>query len=149
MNDISASWTPRALAVLRIVTGYLFLTHGTAKLFGIPHVAMFDGTTLFSLIGIAGILELVGGAFLLIGLFTRPVAFILSGEMAVAYFVAHVPRGDVLVPMLNEGELAVVYCFIFLFMAAAGAGAWSVDALRSRDLGMIRPEPVRGHGLAD
>jgi len=149
MNDFPAVWTPRALAVLRIVTAYLFITHGTAKLFGIPHVAMFDGTPVFSLIGIAGVLELVGGAFLLVGLFTRPVAFILSGEMAVAYFVGHAPRGSVLVPMLNEGELAVVYCFVFLFMAAAGAGDWSVDALRSRDPGMTRPERARGPGLAD
>ena len=125
-------WTPRAQALLRIVTAYLFLTHGTAKLFGIPYVAMFDGLELLSLAGIAGILEVVGGALLLIGLFARPVAFILSGEMAVAYFMAHAKDGNVLVPMLNEGELAVLFCFVFLFFAAAGAGAWSVDAARGR-----------------
>jgi len=123
-------WTPQAQAVLRIVTAYLFLTHGTAKLLGIPQVAMFDGLQVLSLTGFAGILELVGGVMMLIGLFVRPVAFILSGEMAVAYFMAHAAQGNVLVPMLNEGELAVMYCFVFLFFAVAGAGAWSVDAAR-------------------
>jgi putative oxidoreductase len=126
-----ATWTPRAQGLLRIVAGYLFLTHGTAKLLGMPHVAMFDGLQVLSLIGVAGIIEIVGGALLLIGLLTRPVAFILSGEMAFAYFMGHAPHGNVLVPMLNQGELAVVYCFVFLFFAAAGAGAWSVDAMRA------------------
>ena len=123
-------WTPRALAALRIVTGYLFLQHGTAKLLGYPHVAMFDTLAVFSLIGVAGILESIGGALLIVGLFVRPVAFVLSGEMAVAYFIAHATHGDVLFPMLNRGEAAVVYCFAFLFMATAGGGAWSVDSLR-------------------
>jgi putative oxidoreductase len=127
-----ATWRPRALAVLRIVTAYLFITHGTAKLFGLPHQAMFDGLKLFSLPGVAGILEVAGGALLLIGLFVRPVAFILCGMMAVAYFMAHANQGNVLVPMLNKGELAVLYCFVFLYFSAAGAGAWSVDALRRR-----------------
>jgi putative oxidoreductase len=127
-----ATWTPRAQALLRIVTGYLFLMHGSAKLLGLPHVAMFDGLQLLSMIGIAGVLELVGGVLILIGLLTRPVAFILSGEMAFAYFIGHASRGSVLVPMLNQGELAVLYCFVFLFFAAAGAGAWSVDAMRVR-----------------
>ena len=125
-------WTPQAQAALRIVTAYLFLTHGTAKLLGVPHVAMFDGLEVLSLTGFAGILELVGGVMMLIGLFVRPVAFILSGEMAVAYFMAHAAQGNVLVPMLNEGELAVMYCFVFLFFAVAGAGAWSVDAARGQ-----------------
>jgi putative oxidoreductase len=89
-----ATWTPRAQALLRIVTGYLYLTHGTAKLLGVPHVAMFDKLQLFSLIGLAGVLELVGGILLLLGLFTRPVAFVLSGEMAFAYFMAHASRGN-------------------------------------------------------
>ncbi len=124
------TWTPRALAVLRIVTAYLFIQHGTAKLFAMPHVAYFDGLQLFSLMGLAGVLELVGGILLLIGLFARPVAFILSGEMAVAYFMAHASQGSPLQPMLNQGEGAVLYCFIFLFLAAAGAGVWSVDAAR-------------------
>jgi len=126
-----ATWAPRAQSLLRIVAAYLFLTHGTAKLLGVPHVAMFDNLQVLSLIGVAGILELVGGALLLIGLFTRPVAFILSGEMAFAYFMGHVSRGgNVLVPMLNQGELAVLYCFVFLFFAAAGGGEWGVDAMR-------------------
>jgi putative oxidoreductase len=131
-NAFLAAWTPRVLSVLRIVTAYLFLTHGTAKLLGVPHVATFDKLQVFSLIGLAGVLELVGGALLLIGLFTRPAAFILCGEMAFAYFMGHAPKGNMLVPMLNGGELAVLYCFVFLYFAAAGGGAWSVDALRRR-----------------
>ena len=127
-----ATWTPRAQALLRIVTAILFIPHGTAKLLGVPHVKMFDGLQLFSLMGLAGALELVGGALILVGLFTRPVAFVMSGFMAVAYFMAHAPRGNVLVPMLNGGELAVLYCFVFLFLAAAGGGAWSVDGMRGK-----------------
>ena len=126
------TWRPRALAVLRIVVGYLFLLHGTAKLLGMPHVAMYDGLQLMSLAGVAAILELVGGALMLIGLFVRPVAFVMCGFMAVAYFMAHGSQGNVLVPMLNKGELAVLYCFVFLYFSAAGAGAWSVDAMRRR-----------------
>jgi putative oxidoreductase len=125
-----ATWQPRAQGLLRIILGYLFVPHGSAKLFGTPHVAMYDGIQLMSLMGLAGVLELVGGALLLIGLFTRPVAFVLSGFMAVAYFMAHASQGNPLLPMLNKGELAVVYCFVFLFFSVAGAGAWSVDAMR-------------------
>ena len=128
--SFSDTWTPRALAVLRIVTAFLFLQHGTAKIFHFPHVAMFDAMSILSLAGVAGILELAGGALLLIGLWTRPVAFIVCGLMAVAYFIAHAPRGNVLSPMINEGEGAVLYCFIFLFLAVAGAGAWSIDNAR-------------------
>jgi putative oxidoreductase len=124
-------WVPRAQGLLRIVAAYLFLLHGSAKLLKVPHVAMFDNLQLLSLFGVAGILELVGGALLLIGLFTRPVAFILSGEMAVAYFMEHAPMGHVLVPMLNQGESAVLFCFIFLFLAVAGAGAWGIDTMRA------------------
>ena len=132
-NAFFGTWRPRALAALRIVTAYLFMVHGTAKLFGVPHLAVFDGLQLVSLIGLAGILEVAGGALLLIGLFTRPVAFVLCGFMAVAYFMGHASRGQPLVPMLNQGELAVLYCFIFLFFALAGPGAWSLDgALRRR-----------------
>ena len=126
------TWRPRALAVLRIVTAYLFITHGTAKLLGIPHQDTFDGLKILSLVGVAGILELVGGSMMLLGLFVRPVAFVLCGFMAVAYFMAHASQGNVLVPMLNKGELAVVYCFVFLYFSVAGAGAWSVDAMRRR-----------------
>ena len=130
------TWQPRLLAVLRIVTAYLFLQHGTAKLLGFPAVDVFkDGVPLLTLAGIAGLLEIVGGALLLIGLFTRPTAFVLSGQMAVAYFIAHANQGHVLTPMLNGGELAVLYCFVFLYLAVAGAGAWSVDAM----LGRTRP----------
>lgn len=126
------TWRPRALAVLRIVTAYLFIPHGTAKLFGIPHVAMFDGLQPISLMGFAGLLEVLGGTLLLIGLFTRPVAFVLCGFMAAAYFMAHASQGNALLPMLNQGELAVLYCFVFLYLVFAGAGAWSVDAARRR-----------------
>ena len=108
------------------------MQHGTAKLFGIPHVAYFDNLQVLSLIGFAGILEVVGGALLLIGLFTRPVAFVLSGLLAFAYFIGHATKGFVAAPMLNGGESAVLFCFVFLFFAAAGGGVWSVDALRSR-----------------
>lgn len=125
-----ATWTPRLLGLLRIIAGFLYLQHGTAKLFGAPHVAMFDGLQVFSLMGVAGILELVGGALLLLGLFTRPVAFILSGQMAAAYFMAHAPQG--FLPILNGGELAVLYSFIFLYFAAAGGGAFSLDGLRRK-----------------
>jgi putative oxidoreductase len=125
-------WQPRALAVLRIITAYLFIAHGTAKLFGAPHVAMFDGLQLMSLVGLAGILEVGGGVLLLIGLFTRPVAFVLCGFMAVAYFMAHANQGNALLPILNAGELAVLYCFVFLYFVFSGAGAWSVDAARKR-----------------
>jgi putative oxidoreductase len=127
-------WRSRALAVLRIVTAYLFIPHGTAKIFGVPHQPMFDGLQLMSLIGLAGMLEVVGGVLLLVGLFTRPVAFVLCGFMAVAYFMAHASQGHGLLPMLNQGELAVLYCFVFLYLAVAGAGTWSVDALRQRRL---------------
>src|SRR5687768_13191463 len=124
------TWRPRALAVLRIVTAYLFMAHGTAKLFGMPYQKMFDGLQLMSLSGLAGVLEVFGGLLILIGLFTRPVAFVLCGFMAVAYFMAHGSQGNVLLPMLNQGELAVLYCFVFLYFVFSGAGAWSVDALR-------------------
>jgi putative oxidoreductase len=136
------AWTPRALAALRIVTGYLFVQHGTAKLFGVPHVAMFDHLSLFSLIGIAGVLELVGGALVLVGLFTRPAAFLLSGEMAVAYFVAHASHGNVLLPTLNQGEAAVLYSFVFLFLSAAGGGTWSIDSIAKSESMARRPAPT-------
>lgn len=123
-------WTPRILGVLRIIIGFLFLQHGTAKLLGTPHVAMFDGLQLVSLMGLAGVLELVGGALILLGLFTRQTAFILSGEMAFAYFMAHAPHG--FLPILNQGELAVVYCFVFLYFSVAGGGAYSIDAARGK-----------------
>ena len=141
MTPFQAAWYPRVLALLRIVTGFLFIQHGTAKYLKLPHVAMFDNLQPMSLPGIAGILELVGGALILIGLFTRPTAFVLSGLMAFAYFLGHASRGNPLVPMLNGGELAVMWCFVFLFFWIAGAGAWSVDALRARN--RVVPAAVR------
>lgn len=125
------TWRPRALALLRIVAAFLFLQHGTAKLFHVPHVAYFDQLPALSLIGFAGMLEIVGALLILVGLFTRPAAFILSGEMAVAYFMQHAPQGHFFMPTLNQGEEAVLYCFIFLFLSVAGAGAWSLDARRA------------------
>ena len=133
LNDaFYRTWTPRAQGLLRIVAAYLFVAHGSAKLFGAPHVAAFDNLQLFSLIGLAGAIEVVGGVLVLLGLFTRPAAFIMSGEMAFAYFIGHAPQGFVHLPLLNRGELAVLYCFLFLFFAAAGPGAWSLDGLRGR-----------------
>jgi putative oxidoreductase len=125
-------WQPRVLAALRIVAAFLFLQHGTSKLLHVPHVAEFDNLQALSLIGFAGMLECVGSLLILIGLWTRPIAFILSGEMAVAYFMAHAPQGHFFAPALNRGEEAVLYCFIFLFLSVAGGGAWSIDAHRGR-----------------
>jgi putative oxidoreductase len=129
-SQICAAWAPRLLSVLRIMSGLLYLQHGTAKLFTFPHVAMFDNMQMMSMLGAAGVLEFVGGVLLVLGLFTRPAAFILSGQMAVAYFMAHAPHG--FVPILNQGELAILYCFVFLYLAAAGPGPWSLDVLRRR-----------------
>src|SRR6266481_87350 len=124
-------WTPRILGILRIVVGFLFLQHGTAKWFGMPHVAMFDGMNMMSLIGVAGVLELAGGLLVCLGIFTRVAAFILSGEMAVGYFMVHAPQG--LLPILNQGELAVMYCFVLLYFSVAGAGDYSVDAIQRKN----------------
>ena len=125
-----ANWSQPLLSVLRIMSGLLFLEHGTAKFLKFPYNPALDNLQTLSLPGIGGIMELIGGALLALGLFTRPVAFILSGEMAVAYFVGHAPGG--FFPLLNRGELAIVYCFLFLYFAAAGGGPWSVDAARSK-----------------
>jgi putative oxidoreductase len=119
MDSFCQTWSPRLLSVLRIVTALMFLQHGTAKFFGFPHVAGFDNLQIFSLLGAASVLEIVGGVLLLIGLFTRPVAFILSGFMAVAYFMAHAPQA---LSAAEPGELAVLYCFIFLYLSVAGGG---------------------------
>lgn len=132
LDSTAARYAPHAQALLRIVAGYLFIVHGSMKLFHEPHAAMFDGVTLASTMGVAGVLELVGGALVLVGLFTRIAAFLLSGEMAVAYFTAHASHGNVAFPQLNGGEPAVLSCFVFLFLAAAGAGAWSIDSRRAR-----------------
>ena len=125
MFQLDPVWSERALGLLRIVTALLFLQHGLAKHFGFPQVASFDNLKVFSLLGLAGAIEIVGSLLLLLGLFTRPAAFIMSGEMAVAYFMSHAPHG--FFPILNGGELAVLYCFVFLFIAVAGGGAWSLE----------------------
>ena len=135
LSPFQAAWYPRALGLLRIVTGYLFIAHGTAKHLKFPHVAMFDNLQTWSLPGIAGMLELVGGAMLIVGLLTRPTAFILSGLMAFAYFIGHASKGNPLLPLLNGGELAVLYCFLFLFLSVAGGGSWSLDSLMKRGRG--------------
>jgi len=125
--ELSGVWAPRLRSVLRIVTGLLFLEHGTQKLFAFPPrtAATFD---FVSITGLQGCLELAGGVLIVLGLFTRPVAFILAGDMAVAYFTAHFPRN--FFPALNGGDAAILYCFVFLYFAAAGGGAWSLDARR-------------------
>jgi putative oxidoreductase len=130
----SNRWSDGAHGLLRIVAGFVFWMHGAQKLLGWFGGFGPDGGTapLDSLFGVAGILELVGGILIVIGLFTRPVAFILAGEMAYAFFTAHVPRGSFW-PVVNGGEPAVLYCFIFLFFVAAGSGAFSIDdVLRKR-----------------
>ena len=133
LTPFQQAWAPRALGIMRIVTGYMFLWHGTAKLFGVPNVAMFDGLQLFSLVGLAGVLEVAGGILLILGLFIRPAAFVLSGFMAVAYFMGHASKGNALLPMLNQGELAVTWSFVFLYSAVAGAGAWALDNVIGRN----------------
>ena len=124
---MTKTYTPYALAALRIVAAYLFIQHGTAKLFGFPHQEMFDNLQLFSLVGLAGVIEVAGGVLLGVGLFTRSTAFVLSGTMAVAYFIAHAVQGSVLVPLLNGGELAALYSFVFLLFVFTGPGALSLD----------------------
>jgi putative oxidoreductase len=135
-----APWTPQLLSVLRIMSGLLLLQHGTTKYLSFPEGPM-SGASPMTMSGMAGLFELVGGALLVIGLFTRPVAFVLSGMLAVAYFYAHAPQG--FFPILNGGELAALYCFVFLFLSAAGGGAWSVDRLRGAagpDHSLARPQ---------
>jgi putative oxidoreductase len=131
MIEALAAWRPRALSVLRIVTGLMIIQHGMAKLIGFPAVATFANLNRLSLLGAAGFLELIGGALLIIGLLTRPAAFILSGEMAVAYFMVHAPKS--FYPLINGGTLAIMYCFACLYLSTAGAGPWSVDAAMKRD----------------
>lgn len=130
MNALSR-FQPQLLSVLRITAAYMFMLHGTAKLFAVPHVAMFDGLNILSIYGLAGVLETFGGLLLLLGLLTRPVAFVLSGQMAVAYFMAHTSPNP-WVPMLNGGEAAALFCFVFLYLAAAGGGRWSVDRMLNK-----------------
>lgn len=135
------SWAPRLLSVLRIVAAFLFVQYGTAKLVAFPVAIMPGGGTppLFSLLGLAAVLETFGGLLLLVGLFTRPVAFILSGEMAVAYFYGHAPHG--FWTLVNQGLAAVIFCFLFLYFSASGGGPWSLDALIASRRGSGEPPP--------
>ncbi|MFL5261664.1 MAG: DoxX family protein [Anaeromyxobacteraceae bacterium] len=127
-----STWAPHLLSVLRIIAAFLFIQFGTAKLFAFPGAVMPGGATaaVASLPGVAAVLEAFGGALLLLGLFTRPVAFVLSGEMAFAYFIGHAPKG--FWPVLNQGHPAILFCFVWLYLSAAGGGPWSLDALRRR-----------------
>ena len=127
-----STWAPHLLSVLRIIAAFLFMQFGTAKLFAFPGAVMPGGGTaaVASLPGVAAVLEAFGGALLLVGLFTRPVAFLLSGEMAFAYFIGHAPKG--FWPVLNQGHPAILFCFVWLYLSAAGGGPWSLDALRRR-----------------
>lgn len=133
LSRLRQAWEPRILSILRIVVGLLFLEHGSQKIFNFPShtpARAFVLTTLSP--GLSGILELVGGTLIVLGLFTRPVAFLLSGEMAFAYFMVHAPRG--FFPITtggNGGELAILYCFIFLYFSFVGAGVWSLDQSRA------------------
>jgi putative oxidoreductase len=129
MTTRGADLAPRFLGIMRIVVGLLFLEHGLSKLLGWPHVAMFDNLHAFQLIWFAGIIETVGGALLTIGLYTRVVAFIMSGEMAIAYFTAHLPRG--FFPVHNNGEAAILFCFIFFYYFLVGPGSYGIDNTRT------------------
>jgi len=145
MTVMTSRWTnlsPYLKSLLRIVAAFMFLQAGTVKLFGWP-MAMPGGQTveLFSQTGIGGLMEVIGGALLLVGLFTRPVAFLVAGEMAVAYFQFHQPQG--LWPIVNQGQPAVLYCFIWLYLSAAGAGPLSLDALRNPKLTPAVGRPIR------
>jgi len=134
-SALASRWrsaAPYLHSILRIVAAFVFMQFGTAKLFAFPGAIMPGGGTVpvASLLGLAGVLEALGGLFLLVGLFTRPVAFLLAGEMAVAYFIGHGSHGFWTV--LNQGTPAVIYCFVWLYISAAGAGPWSLDAKRGR-----------------
>jgi putative oxidoreductase len=129
-GPIPARWAPYLQSVLRIVVAFLYICHGTEKLVGLPSAEPRPGVPLVSLLGLASGLEIIGGVLLLVGVFTRPIAFLLSGEMAVAYFMVHARQG--FWPLTNRGEPAVLFCFVWLYLAAAGAGPWSLDAWRKR-----------------
>jgi putative oxidoreductase len=129
--DFLRPYTSQLLSVLRIMTGLLFLQHGTGKYLAFPAGLPGYPASPMTMSGAAGVLELIGGVLIILGLFTRPVAFILSGMCAVAYFYAHAPQG--FFPILNRGELAALYSFVFLYLAAAGGGIWSVDKARGAD----------------
>jgi putative oxidoreductase len=123
-----SSFSSYVLSIVRIIVGLLFLEHGTAKFLGFPATQRVPEA--LSMSGVGGLLELIGGALIVVGLFTRPVAFLLCGEMAVAYFYAHFPRN--FFPVINGGDAAILYCFVFLYLVFTGAGPWSLDALLTR-----------------
>jgi putative oxidoreductase len=125
------AWAPQALSVLRIYTGLLLLEHGTAKILGFPAVASFAKVELGSLTGASGVIELIGGAIFTVGVFTRPMAFILSGFAAAAYFIVSAPRE--FYPILNNGELASLFSFVFIYFVFSGPGPWSLDAMMKRE----------------
>lgn len=138
-NSFAATWAPRLLSILRIVAGFLFIQHGLQKVLGLlppparPGSPAFTTPPLMSMGGVSGLLELIGGALLILGLFTRPTAFILSGLMAAAYFIGHALTPDASFwPILNRGELAALYCFVFLYLAFAGGGPWGLDSAITR-----------------
>jgi putative oxidoreductase len=128
MFDRLSTWSPQARALLRIMAALLTIQHGTQKYFAFPASEWFpEAPEVLSLMGVAGLIELVGGVLVLIGLFTRPAAFILSGFMASAYFLGHMPQG--FFPANNMGDAAILFCFVFFYLLFAGPGAWSVDGL--------------------
>jgi putative oxidoreductase len=129
-GDVTAHWAPRLLSVLRIIAALVLITHGTQKLFAFPVAEPRPPVELVSPLGVAGVLEVIGGPLLLLGLFTRPLAFLLAGEMAFAYFMVHAPQS--FWPILSGGEPPVLLCFIFLYLAAAGGGEWALDRVRAR-----------------
>ena len=130
LDSFYATWTPRVLSILRIVAGFMLIAHGAQKLFGFLAPPGMPSPATFDQMWFGGVLEFFGGLLILLGLFTRPVAFILSGMMAVAYFQMHAPGG--FWPLQNKGELAALYCFVFLFFAVAGGGEWSLDRILRR-----------------
>jgi len=130
MTETLEAWRPRALSVLRIITGLMIIEHGMGKIIGFPAYPAYANVQPMSLIGAAGFIELIGGALLILGLLTQPAAFILAGEMAFAYFMVHAPKG--FYPLLNDGTLAIIYCFACLYLSTAGGGPWSVDAAMKR-----------------
>ena len=129
VRGVWAEWEPRVLSILRIVVGLLFMEHGTAKLFGFPPSPMHPEP--FQLFWFAGVIEMFGGLLVTVGLFTRYAAFVMSGEMAIGYFYSHFPRN--FFPLLNDGDAAVLFCFIFLYLFVAGGGVWSIDRSLGRD----------------